>query len=235
MTNCVRCGREAGGGGYCVQCGLPLGSVDTDTAERPVVPAPGRHTGQPPRTQPPAPPPPAGAPPSNARFPLYADEVPRPAGPRRAGPPPQPPVPVGPRPPVPVGPPPPADPLETTVPRPDRGHRLPMVVVGAAVLLLAVLVGLWLWLQPGPGERPTADDAPSTGAGSGSDGSSPAGDPAGSGGDLLAGVRAEVPAVAPPGRDVQGNPIDYSADNLFDGDPADRLAHARKRRRATSW
>lgn len=98
-----------------------------------------------------------------------------------------------------------------------------MLVVGAAVLLLAVLVGLWLWLQPGSGERPTADDAASTGPGAGagpdSDGSSPGGGPTGSDGDLLAGVRAEVPAVAPPGRDVQGNPIDYSADNLFDDDP----------------
>jgi len=93
-----------------------------------------------------------------------------------------------------------------------------VVIAAIAVLLLAVLAGLWWWLQPGSGERPSATSAsPATGAtssgGASSDGSS------GSPDDLLAGVRAEVPDVAPAGRDVNGNPIDYGADNLFDDDP----------------
>jgi hypothetical protein len=93
-----------------------------------------------------------------------------------------------------------------------------VVIAAVAVLLLAVLGGLWWWLQPGSGERPSAtDSSPATGAAS-SSGSSSDG-PAGSSGELLAGVSADVPDVAPPGQDVNGNPIDYGADNLFDEDP----------------
>lgn len=221
MTSCVRCGLEAGGGRFCVQCGLPLGNLDTDTAERPAVPPPGRHAGQaPPPAQRPAPPPPPppGAPPSNARFPLYADQVPpvapRPddAGPRTVSPA------AGPPPPLPG--PPPAVPLMATMPRAGRGHRVPVVITAVAMLLLAVLAGLWWWLRPGTGERP-ASTGTSAGSSASSSGGSDGGSSGSSGspGDLLAGVRADVPAVAPPGQDVNGNPIDYEPDNLFDDDP----------------
>lgn len=224
MASCVRCGREAGTGRFCVQCGLPLGGVSTtDTAERPRVP--GRHSADEPPRQPPPPLDPA---PSNARYPLYADQVPPPQGSLpagggltslggmgRAAAPIAPVAPVAP-------------------PAPDREVRPSVWIAGGAVLVIALVIGLWTWLGSDPGDgvdtaadSSTAGTGPAPGSSSegsespseGAETSAPPADPGDAGGDVLAGMSTDVPAVAPPGQDVQGNPIDYAPANMFDGDP----------------
>jgi hypothetical protein len=205
MSTCVNCGHELGVGRFCTNCGHPVGppATDwrTDTAERqpavPPVPPP-----PPPASPPPTPA--AGSVPPKPRFPLFADEVDGHVPGPVAAPPPPPPPPAG-------------------SPSHHRRRRPwgPWVGVFLVMVIVAVL-GIWL-LTDDDGD-PTATDNGRDGKPSHSASHSPSKSPSQSPsseppapGDVTADSTVAVPATAPGGQDVQGNRVDYVADNMLDG------------------
>ncbi len=197
MSTCVNCGQELGVGRFCTNCGHPVGAPApdwrTDTAERrPVVPA----------TPPPSSPPPAAAAsvPPKPRFPLFADEVDDAAGPVA----------------MPTPPPPPP-----SVPTSHHRRRRPWGTWVAVAVALVLVGGLGIWLLTKDDDTTATDQGANgkPGTSSSHGGShSPSSEPAAPG-DVTAGSTAKVPATAPPNQDVEGNPVDYVAANMFDGVP----------------
>ncbi len=242
MAYCARCGHDLGDAPVCARCGAVTAryaqpgaaahtsvrrrAVDADeardTAERPAVATdtmrePGRHAAAP-VVPPPSvePSPPVDLGPRNARFPLFADEM------------------VSPR-----------EPPSTAVAPPavegrDRsiGDLLPWMFLAVAAAGLLLVAAVWLLFRPG-GDA-TAGDAPAT-SGSGADvdpdGASGAVDPSegsqsggaddGSGDrggrsgksrNVAVAATALVPESAPPGQDVDGRPVRYTAAQMLDGD-----------------
>ncbi|WP_435769352.1 NADase-type glycan-binding domain-containing protein [Nocardioides sp. SYSU DS0651] len=213
-TYCTSCGHELGIGRYCTNCGMPVPGRHPEAAPGPAAPV------TVPVPDPPAVTPAAGTAPPAARYPLYADGLPegapstadreRPASLTEVlGPP---------------VPPPPGEP-----PGRPRGRRWPWLV-GALVPVLALAVAAVVVLAGSdeggraadpPAAEQTADDE---------DGGGPRADADGTEGpveqpdpeevvDLTDRAQAEVPAVAPPSRDRQNNPVDFEAANLTDGRP----------------
>lgn len=245
MAFCARCGHDLGDAPVCARCGTvatryaepgaaghtsvrmrALGIDAGDTAERPAVATdtrPGRHAAPPVVPPPSAEPSPFVAPePSNARFPLFADEV---VAPR------QPPTPA-------VAP--------AAVDGRDRsmGDLLPWVFLAVAAVGLLLVAAVWLLFRPG-GDA-TAGDAPADaaagaagdpdGRGAAADSDTQADETEDEGGgseasdttekarggksrNVAATATALVPESAPPGRDVDGRPVRYTAAQMFDGDP----------------
>ncbi|KRC56716.1 MULTISPECIES: zinc ribbon domain-containing protein [unclassified Nocardioides] len=208
-TYCTSCGHELGVGRFCTNCGKPV---------------PGRHPEATPglgatpaevgATAGPTVPPPATQLPPQARYPLFADGEPTVV---RA--PDAPPAIL----------PPPAMPAE----RRGTPGWLPWLV---GLALLAVIAGLGgFLLASGGDDDKAADERSSDGpsAGAPSDDAAPPSEPeqpdsTGTGApvappdpvdvvDLTTGIRAEVPAVAPPSRDSNNRPVRYSARKMWDG------------------
>jgi hypothetical protein len=89
------------------------------------------------------------------------------------------------------------------------------------VLVLVLVVGLGIWLLTRDDDATTADRGPAVKASPGASHSpskSPSDEPPAPG-DVTADSTVEVPATAPPNQDVQGNRVDYVADNMLDGVP----------------
>lgn len=247
MAFCARCGHDLGEAPVCARCGtvatryaqpgaaghtsvrmraVDVGDDAGDTAERPAVATdtvPGRHAA------PPVVPPPSAEPspfvdrgPSNARFPLFADEVVSPRQPLTPA----------------VAP--------TAVEGRDRSMSdlLPWIFLAVAAVGLLLVAAIWLLFRPG-GDA-TASDAPAdavagadtdpggTGAAADGDAETDETDDRGQGGasekdkekarggksrNVAATATALVPESAPPGRDVDGRPVRYTAAQMLDGDP----------------
>lgn len=232
MSHCANCGHELGVGRYCVNCGQPVDqsagpSADqwrTDTAERAAVPTTPPPAAPPPSTPPPAtpppatPPPPPYAPPPPARFPLFADEVDGVDEVDDVGP----------------GYEDGTDllPLRAADPDRDRSARRrqpwwPWLVGAAAVMILVIVLGVALL----SGDGDDTQGSPGQGSpGQGSSGRESNGSGGGKqpsqratplpSGEVASEARVEVPAVAPPGQDAEGNPTTYDGKNMLDGDPA---------------
>jgi hypothetical protein len=204
-----------------------------DTAERPAVATDtmhesGRHAAAP------VVPPPSVEPslsaepePTNARFPLFADEVVSP--PER---------------PAPAVAPPSVEGRGRSM-----SDLLPWVLLTAAAVGLLLVAAVWLLFRPGgdasasdasaaspgadagtrgaggsDGRQDGADDESGDQADAKADGNSGGKDDStGSAGDKTVNVAATatalVPSSAPPGQDVDGRPVRYTADQMFDGDP----------------
>ncbi|MCW2816853.1 MAG: hypothetical protein JWN84_4308 [Nocardioides sp.] len=229
MDQCARCGQTLGVGRYCVNCGQPRdGALDdwrTDTAERPAVrPAPTYPPADPPVVPPAAPPGPVAPPPvfqtpPQARYPMYADEpdVPTEHGePGEPGGPDEPPL-----------------LWEAAAEHQERAPQrrrsvLPWVLVAAALVLVAV-AGVRLLTSgsddeaaadPGPitqttveSPRGTATRAPAPTPTPTPTPTEPPAEPE----DVAAAATAAAPTTAAPGRDVDGDPVRYDADNMLDG------------------
>lgn len=233
---CTQCDTRVGPGRFCAHCGAPVSeglraeavgadAADdaghevwrTDTAERPRVAVP---DGGPQRAG--APPQPFDLPPP-PRFPLYADDVARPA-PEPTEPPSDPPSEPGM---------PPDDPMP--VPRSAGFSGTPgsaLWIGVAAVLLTALLVGGWLLLHGSPAGgtngqsssraahrthhsgSTSAQQSPSTGEATGPTNSPTA---AGTTTEVAGLARASAPTHAPSGVDVGGQPVTFVASNLIDG------------------
>jgi hypothetical protein len=241
VTSCATCGHQLGVGRFCTNCGAPVdasvsdgpsgsdlvapvaaapgaGDWRTDTAERRLTAAPAD-----PRT-----PPAAVAPPPPPRYPLYADEVDSypPVGPLTA-----------------TGAGPGGDETQVEAPGeagwsdssaagrpPDLDHdydydydydyderrRSPVLwILAAALVLVLVAAGWWLFVRD-DGSAPATD-----GGGSGGDGRSTHGtQTTAKDGTEVAG-RASVRATktAPPNEDVNGDQVSYDASNMLDGVP----------------
>jgi hypothetical protein len=236
---CARCGTVAaryaqpGAAGHTsvrLRAVDPAGGLDDsgDTAERPSVAtdtlrAPGRHAAAP------VVPPPSTEPlladesePSNARFPLFADEVVSPLHPS-----------------TPAVAPPPVEGRDRSM-----GDLLPWVLLAVAAVGLLLVAAVWLLFRPG-GDA-TASDTPADavagvdsdpddpGAAADGDAQTDGSEDQGGQGDasdkkekaqggksrnVAATATALVPSSAPPGRDVDGRPVRYTAAQMFDGDP----------------
>ncbi len=239
MAFCARCGHDLGEAPVCARCGtaatryaqpgaaghtsVRMRAADAadagDTAERPAMATdtmrePGRHAAAPvvppPSVEPSTPVDPG---PSNARFPLFADEV---VSPR------EPPEPA-------VAPP--------AVEGRDRSltDLLPWLLLAVAAAGLLLVGAVWLLFRPGgeasAGDTPAtsgADAAPDSGGASGAadssegsqsgDGSGDDGGTTGKSRNVAATATALVPESAPPGQDVNGRPVRYTAAQMFDGD-----------------
>ncbi len=207
MTTCAACGHELGAGRYCVNCGHPVAGWRTDTAERASVP---------PAPRPPAPAeaPPAWTPPPPARFPLFADEVD------------DAPTEPGAEPGAEQGAeqgaePAPAYPSAHETTRHRRGRPWAVWVLVATVLVLVAVIGVVLLTRsddPASGR----DRTPSGSGGAPSDPpsdspSEPADTTTPLTGEVADEATVEVPATAPPGTDLSGEPVDYAAENMLDG------------------
>jgi len=84
---------------------------------------------------------------------------------------------------------------------------------GAAVLLLLVVLGVWMFAGGDP-EAPAQANDPAS-AGNGRHGAQASGD----GVDVAREATAQVPATAPPNQDVDGNMVRYESRNMLDGVP----------------
>lgn len=213
-TFCIDCGHELGIGRFCTNCGKPVPGRHPEAM--PSVDAPTT-----PRATAPVVPPSADQLPPSARYPLYAEAPPTVMSP--------------------VAPPMPAPPHSRPpeVPSYDAPRPAPAWLPWAiALVVLAVVAGLGAFLLIGgsdddsapdeardgrddpsaqtPGPSASGTDQPdkpdSTGTGAPADAPDPE-DVV----DLTADVSAEVPAVAPPSRDRQGQPVRFVAANMWDG------------------
>jgi hypothetical protein len=239
VKHCTQCGHVLGLGRFCTNCGHPVAArhadplsdpIDvrgpdqapewrTDTAERPSRPAPAAVRVTPPPAEPRLPPAVVEAPPP-PRFPLFADEVAPTEVPTTTttasapDPPSAPEVDNGFPSPTSAG----ADAEEQDDEEWDDwadwdGRRSRAAwVVGALVLLTALLLGGWLL-----GRALGGDEDPRGGAGSGPTTDAPAEgrEPV----DHTAEATAEAPRTAPSTQDVDGNPTSYDASNMLDGVP----------------
>jgi hypothetical protein len=247
---CAQCDARVGPGRFCANCGAPLGDVvatagnaddadhpwRTDTAERPRIAVPDE---TPP--EPAVPPQPFDVP-SPPRFPMYADEVARPAAEPVAEPtaehvaePVTQPVPQPVTQPItefaaaPVARRPAAPPMPVASAIGPAGTPGVGLWIGvAAVLLTALVVGGWLLLHGSGDDGPKPQSStlvphPSRHSGSSSSPQSSATSPTSaattSGGafDVAGLARASSPAHAPSGVDVEGQPVTFLAANLIDG------------------
>lgn len=243
MTYCAKCGHELGVGRYCTNCGHPVGmpigppviepipepevqpetevepAWRTDTSERPQPPAPPADLPPAPEGPPPVAPPVAPPPPPAARFPLFADEVedqPEDQVEEAGG----------------------DDqtalfdeaPAWTDVSEPDvashRGPRRWGVWAGvAAVLTLVVIVGSVLLLTGGDDGTPDDQSTSTSEEPADEPSEDPSEEPAdeepagGTASELAADATVVVPATANGGVDLEGNPVDYEAANMVDGEP----------------
>ena len=244
MAYCARCGHDLGEAPVCARCGtvtaryaqpgaaghtsVRVRAVDAaegrDTAERPAVATdtmrePGRHAAAP-VVPPPSvePSPPIDPGPSNARFPLFADETVSP--PDRPSPA--------------VAPP--------AVEGRDRSMSdlLPWVFLAVAATGLLLVGAVWLLFGPG-GEASDGDASATSGTGAdidpgdddasgavnssegsqsggSDDGADDRGGTPGKSRNVASTASALVPESAPPGQDVNGRPVRYTAAQMFDGD-----------------
>ncbi|MCX6401178.1 MAG: hypothetical protein NTX33_14765 [Propionibacteriales bacterium] len=216
-TFCIDCGHELGIGRFCTNCGKPVPGRHPEAM--PHIDAPTT-----PRATAPVVPPSADQLPPSARYPLYAEAPPTVVSPAMPPPPMPPPMP----PPAPSWLP---EAPSYDAPRPVRAWW-PWAI---ALVVLAVVAGLGALLLIGGGDdENAADEVPgaptsaatapsvsgtdepekpdSTGTGAPADAPDPE-DVI----DLTAGVSAEVPAVAPPSRDRQNQPVKFVAANMWDG------------------
>ena len=202
MNYCSKCGHELDTGRYCTNCGHPVGPDETwrtDTAERTVAIA------SPPPPRPPNQPPPPHTPPPPARFPLFADELDAEGGEDGS---------------YDEAPAAPYHPAYGTgyESHPHRRRVWWPWLAGAAALLVVLGIGIAL-LTGGDEESPAATDPTSGPAGKqghGGAGRTAADDASG---ELATSSQVTVPDTAPPGRDADGNPTTYDAENMLDGRP----------------
>ena len=89
------------------------------------------------------------------------------------------------------------------------GRRRALRIVGAVVVLAAVVAGAWFL-----GNALGGDDEPTAQEPSGS-----VSEPTAEAVDHTAEASAEAPRTAPPNQDVDGNPTSYDASNMLDGVP----------------
>lgn len=209
-TYCIACGHELGIGRFCTNCGRPVPGRHPEAM--PPIDAPTA-----PRATPPIEPPSASQLPPSARYPLYAEAPPT----ERSPAPPVMPAPAPVRPPAP----------SYDAPR-SAPAWLPWVI---ALVVLAIVAGVGAFLLIGGGDQTAADGRDDqTGetvrpADSGTDGpekpdSTGTGAPADAPDpedvvDLTSEASADVPAVAPPSRDRQNEPVSFVAANMWDGRP----------------
>ena len=232
---CATCGHELGIGRFCTNCGQPVPGRHPEAPTAPGAPAPPTEM---------APgsvePPPSGPVPPAPRYPLFADgPTADSAGPSTPPPPYVPPAAVTqvshPQP----GQPPPS--YGAGPPPPQRSGKAWLPWLAAAVVLVVVAgAGIFLLVgsgdddsdrgaddtrneqrtdeasDSGPSEDPSTEPAEPDSTGSGAP--IPAPDPADVV-DLAGSTRADVPAVAPPGRDTNNKPVRYGPGNLFDAKP----------------
>ncbi len=205
MEVCASCGHPLGVGRFCTNCGHRVGE-------------------EPAQAGPPTLPPSAVEPPPQARYPLFADDVPEraPASAPASRPPPALPPPPTPAP----------QPVVPTRPQPPgRTHRsgggwLPWAV-GTVALLLFALIGALLLLDDddsdGARDEATGDRTTESSRAKPDRRRSPNPSdepPAGKGPlDVAQYAGVSVPDTAPPNVDVSGNPVRYEARNMVDEAP----------------
>ncbi|MBZ5733324.1 hypothetical protein K8Z61_02340 [Nocardioides sp. TRM66260-LWL] len=215
MTTCARCHAPLGVGRYCTNCGHRIDG-DLPPASAPL---PASAPAEPSEPTEPAP---AHEPPPPARFPLWADaDAEAPAETTGVLP-------------LVAAPPPPPGPGRSG--RAGSGLLVGVLVAGAAVVALVVIGALLLVggddsardaaatapsaasADAAPSEAPTTSDTPSPSSPSASASATPASDEA----QQLAGLTSvTAPPAGGSSTDVAtGEPIDYVAENLVDGDPA---------------
>ena len=91
---------------------------------------------------------------------------------------------------------------------PRRGASAIVWAALGALVVLALVLGVWLLLRGGPSSDPKDSRSGAPQAGAPAEGENVAGT-----------ATASAPVTRPPGEDTQGNKTSYDASNMLDGDP----------------